>query len=535
LSLARYYYRMGVREYAAARRRGDRATSERDTGHREPGESGVSDQYFDAAIHEANTALDVEKGAAEPRAVIAAVHFFRKNYEKALELYQEIARMDRRGAWTQAGGTQSGGTQALPQTMPSAPIPAATDLSSSLLLYEMGYCSEMLRDLKGAEEAYSTALARRIDDEVTRFRLEEVTLSLYKESLSERKRIELSDFHYEKALFDLDRNLSDKAAVRFRRAIQLDPLNPKKRLGFAEMYRAKRYYEQYVFELREIIKGALGVDTVDINDRIEVHQSRIANSVASSWRVSQFQEDEKERDYFPRTRSRVAVFDAFESDWIFENFLHKRVSKTFREMLSLQLGTCAKLEVVDVWDPVESRQDALKRAHAVGADYYVTGSIEEREDSMRVRASLLSGFNGKTVAEFDIYHTGNDKVFNSAFSLAASIDGAVPLLGQIVRLKGDRALINLGTAHGARKDMKFLIFRKGGLKKSPESGEYIVNPEVSLGTLAVTAVDETVSEGTYVYTGLHDRVNVYDSVLLIKEEKSEPHEGNTEAAGASGR
>jgi hypothetical protein len=68
--------------------------------------------------------------------------------------------------------------------------------------------------------------------------------------------------------------------------------------------------------------------------------------------------------------------------------------------------------------------------------------------------------------------------------------------------------------------MKFLIFRKGGLRKSPESGEYIVNPEVSLGTLTVTAVDEMVSEGSYVYTGLHDRVNVYDSVLLMEEEKS---------------
>jgi tetratricopeptide (TPR) repeat protein len=509
LNLARYYYRMGVREDAAGRSVGDRA----------------SDRYFDAAIHEANTALEVEKRAPEPRAVIAAVHFYRKDYDKALAMYREIAQMDRRGAGpVSPSSTASSATSAAspegPSSTPATISPAPPDSSGSLLLYEMGYCYEMLRDLRGAEEAYSTALARRIDDEVVRFRLEEVTLTLYRESLSERKRIELSDIHYEKARFDLDRNLMGKAAVRFRRAIQLDPLNSKKRLGLAEMYRARRFYEQYVFELREIIKGALGVDTVDINDRIEVHQNRIANSVASSWRVSQFQEDEKERDYFPRTRTRVAVFDAFDSDYVTENFLHRRLSKTFREMLSLQLGTYAKLDVVDVWDPVESRQDALKRALAVGADYYVTGAIEEREDSLKVRASLQSGFNGKPVAEFDTYYTGNDKVFNSAFSLAESINGAAPLLGQIVRLQANRALINLGTAHGARKDMKFLIFRKGGLRKSPESGEYIVNPEVALGTLTVTAVDEMVSEGNYVYTGLHDRVNVYDSVLLMKEEKT---------------
>jgi hypothetical protein len=31
-------------------------------------------------------------------------------------------------------------------------------------------------------------------------------------------------------------------------------------------------------------------------------------------------------------------------------------------------------------------------------------------------------------------------------------------------------------------------------------------------------VDETVSEGVYTYTGIHNRVNVYDSVVLKQQE-----------------
>ena len=112
----------------------------------------------------------------------------------------------------------------------------------------------------------------------------------------------------------------------------------------------------------------------------------------------------------------------------------------------------------------------------------------------------------------------NEKLFNTAFSIAGEINRAVPLRGLIVRMSGDRALINIGTVHGARERMEFLIFRERGLQRDPETGEYSYDPDISLGKLTLSSTDETVSEGTYEFYGMHNRVNVYDSVILAEKE-----------------
>ncbi|MFW6139642.1 MAG: hypothetical protein ACOC7U_10800, partial [Spirochaetota bacterium] len=88
--------------------------------------------------------------------------------------------------------------------------------------------------------------------------------------------------------------------------------------------------------------------------------------------------------------------------------------------------------------------------------------------------------------------------------------------GMIVRLEGQRGLINIGRAHGVEKDMVFSIVKEGELVKDPETGEFSFNRQEVLGEFTVTGVGEMVSEGTYTYTGLYNRVNVYDHVVLKK-------------------
>jgi hypothetical protein len=88
-------------------------------------------------------------------------------------------------------------------------------------------------------------------------------------------------------------------------------------------------------------------------------------------------------------------------------------------------------------------------------------------------------------------------------------------------MEGNRVIINIGYAHGVEKDMRFHIIREGVLRKNPETGEFVTDPEVLLGTLTVTEVDEMIAEGVYEYTGLYNRVNVYDHVVLQEPEEEE--------------
>jgi len=508
-NLARHYYRMGIK-YSVTDTR-------------------ASAEYFDAARYEAHTALAIQNKLPEVHELLASVYFFKKDYAAAVKEYEKLLHFHR---------------------------------NSFLILYELGFCQEMLGNQQSAVDYYSKALLKRIDDEIVRFRLENLLLDLYREKLSQPERVQLSDYHLSKGRFYLDRNIMNKAFLQYKRSVMLHPINPEKRLELAELLKARGFTEQYLFELKNILHETLDIDTVDINDKIEIYSSRIRNNLGSRWGVKQYSEDEESPVSFPETKTRIAVLDAFRSDYIREDFLHRRLSLTFKEMLSLALSYSPKIEIVDDLPPQESRThslpgdeevsmqgsrsldeeismpgnstgrkpldeelctpaDALRKAQSLGVDYYITGLIEESSDSLKVHAFLISGFNGKIKEEFTTYYTGNDRVFNTVVSLAEDISARIPLRGLIVRIEGGRALINLGSAHGVEKDSVFHILQEGGLRTNPETGEFEVDPEITLGELTITETDEMVSEGEYTYKGTYNRVNVYDNVVFAGMKKEE--------------
>ncbi len=466
-NLSRHYYRMGALH----------SLSDKES----------ADKYFEAAIYEAKTALSIEEGFVESYKMLSSIYFYRKEYESALEAYQNLIN---------------------------------SGVTNSIIYYDMGFCYEMLGRFEQAKNSYSTSLSKRIDDEITRHRLENIVLSLKRENLSDKKRIELSQYHTSKARYYLSKFIMDKAFLHYKHAVQLDPLNLEKRLELAELLRMQNLYELYLYELKDIIHDTLDVDTVDINDRIEIYTSKVSKNLATRWKVEQYLEDEESPLFFPKTKTRIVVFDSFLSDYVpNENFIHKRLSKSIKEMLSFILSYYPKIDVLEVSDEIHTSQDALKKARSLNIDYYITGTVEEKEDSLKIHADLISGFNGKVKNSFMAYFTGNDKVFNSIFSIAQDINQNIPVKGLIVRMRGDRALINIGSSHGVQRDMEFLIFREKGLKKDPETGEYTFDSDVSLGNLTITETDEMVSEGIYTYSGAYNRVNIYDNVLLIQEKE----------------
>jgi len=471
LNLANHYYRMGI-DY-----------SKKDPESSEP--------YFDAAIHEADTALRVDRSFGEAYRVLSDVHFYRKDYKKAIDNDKKLI------------GRQK---------------------NDAIIYYEIGFANEMLNNLEDAKVAYERSLDKKIYDEVTRYRFEGVLLSLKRRDLKDKKRIELAKYHLDKGRFYLDRNLFDKAFIHYKRAVQLDPANPVKRIELSEFYRIRGLNELYIYELKNIIRDTLDINTVDINDKVEIYESRISKSISNKWNVKQYIDKEDSIQYFPKTNTRIAVFDYFLSNCIEKNFIHKRLSKTLKEMIEDVLAYYPKIEVVHTDRVLDSPDEALKLARSLGVDLYIFGKVDEKEDSITVNTSIASGSNGKVIKGFKTYFTGNDKLFNTVISIAKRINRDIPLRGMIVRMDGNKALINIGKAHGVDEDMQFLIFRKGGLVRDQETGEFILNSEVALGELKITEVDEMVSEGEYKHKGIYNRVNINDSVILMEEKEGKDKE-----------
>jgi len=466
INLAHHYYRRGV-EY-----------SKKDTTS--------SNKYFDAAIYEANTSLLIDKDFKEALGVLSDVYFYKGDYRNVVSTIKKLIEQGE---------------------------------DNRILYYEMGFCYEMLNKYDDAIDAYSKAVYKGIYDEVARYRLENVVLLSRRENITDRKRIELSRFHFDKGKFYLNKNLLDKAFIKYKRSVQLDPVSSEKRLELVEMYKLKHFNELYLYELKDVIRDTLDVNTLDINDRIEIYENKILRNIANRWNVKQYIDDENSFYYFPKTKTKIAVFDYFLSDYIKENFIHKRLSKTLKEMIEDILSNCPKIDVISTKSKVNQESDALKLARSLDLDFYIIGKVDEKDSSIKLETNMVSGFNGKVIKEFKTYFTGNDKIFNAVFSISQKIIQSVPLRGMIIRIEGQRVLINIGKAHGVKKDMDFLIFRGGGLRNNPETGEFVMDPEIVLGELKIIDVDEMVSEGEYIYKGIYNRVNINDNVILIEEKK----------------
>ncbi|MFW6180337.1 MAG: tetratricopeptide repeat protein [Spirochaetota bacterium] len=471
LNLARHYYRMGVSLVTKA-----------------PGEAG---EYFDAALQEAATALVIREDYPDALELTAEVHFYRGDYREAARWYRGLL-------------------EARP--------------GDHLVSYSLGFCHEQLDDLEEAARVYERALGGRVDDEVLRFRLEETVLEVFREQLDHPLRVRLSDHHFQRGSFLMERNLMGKAFLHFKRAVMLHPLDPDRRLALAGLLRMQEFYERYLFELRAVIRDTLDVRTEHINDLIEIYTARTGNNLASRWEVDQYEGDDTGPRAVSRSLIRVAVLDAFSSDYVQRDYLHPRLSRTIRDMLALTLGYSQRVQVVeDPGPPGEllTREDALRRARLLEADYYVTGRVRETAESVELQVQLRSGLNGRVTAQVPVYYTGNHRLFNAVVYAAGFIEQSLPLYGKIARLRGDRALINLGRAHGVEEGDRFVIIQEGGLHTDQETGELTLKGAEELGTLRVTEVDEMVSEGTYTHRGRYNRVNVYDVVMLAESGEAE--------------
>ena len=455
--------------------------------------TGNPEKFFDAALYELETAKKLDKNIPEIYRAEADIYLFTARYENAIENLKKLLELTGR---------------------------------DPIVLNELAYCLEKTNRYEEAVPIYSEAIIKKPDDEIIRFRNEEVVLRLYRTSLSNPTRKKLAEHHGEKGKFFTNQSIFNRAMLHYRRAIQLDPLNPDYRLSLAEIYRLRGFKERYLFTLENIVKQTLDVNTTEINDLIEIYQSYVSKNVASRWRVSPYLEKPENESYIPKSKIKVLITNGFSLDYLNHSFVHWNLPESFSKILWYALIQYDKIDPILDERPVKTHQDAFRLAYEKKVDYYIMGKIIETGDSIEVYTDIFSANNGKLMKNIHTYFTGNNRIYSSALSIALSINDFVPLRGLLVRLRGDLGLINLGTAHGVEKDMEFDIIREGGIRVDPTTGEYTYSDDMILGKIKITNTDEMVSEGIITQQGLFNRINIGDTVILREEKKTRKRTAN---------
>jgi len=101
------------------------------------------------------------------------------------------------------------------------------------------------------------------------------------------------------------------------------------------------------------------------------------------------------------------------------------------------------------------------------------------------------------------------------------------LKGKILKILDQyRVVINLGSEHGVKEGMEFIIYEEGEMIKDPETGEDLENLEIVKGTVRVTTIQQKISIAESfeivkkIYSPMKVIVDMYREERVIKERKA---------------
>ena len=380
------------------------------------------------------------------------------------------------------------------------------DPDESLAWYSLGLAYAEANQVGEAISAFERALHVRPDDELARIEMENRVLESLE--IGDALRQRLAVYHVQLGQMHETRNVLEKALVEFRRALRLDPFSREARLGYARVFKARGFLEKYVRELR--VLENIGHADAFVLDEIEIYESQLYDSVASRWNLDQYGLD--------RERFSLAVFNLQPLGREIHPFGGRSVTAFLYDLMLRY----EDVNLVPLGAKVDSFEEGFRRARIAGTDYFVLVSFEESERSFAGVCRLYLAGTGAELAAFHEYRTGNERVVNTAVSLAAKVHELLPLRGMLVQRAYEQGVINLGRGHGLQEDDELYIVKRGNLKLKHDSVGFRVAEEDIVGRFTVVELDEALSVGTVTNSSFFDLVNIRDEVVYLPPELTAP-------------
>ncbi len=380
--------------------------------------------------------------------------------------------------------------------------------------YLGGVAAARLNDAEGALRSLTEAVRIAPDDEVARIAAENLALRRSRETAAFRR--DLAAWHYREGRRLEERNLLPMALLELRRALRLDDERTDARLAYAEVHRLRGYPIRALNELL-VLRDHYGVREPAVTDAIEEGCSSLADTAAGRWleRLGVLKGCGAVADQYGLARSpaALAVFTVAGSGAEF----HYGSAAELAEYARDQLLRYDHLELSDSPLVVASLEEAHAAARRAGSDYYVVFTFDELERSLRASASFHLSRTGRRLTAVTQLRTGNNRVRDAVSRLTEQVAELVPMRGVIVARETDRALVDLGRAHGLAANTRLPIVRRAGLGTHNSEARWTYRDEDVVGELEVTGVDERVAEGTIRPGSFFDLVNPGDFVVFAPE------------------
>jgi len=171
-----------------------------------------------------------------------------------------------------------------------------------------------------------------------------------------------------------------------------------------------------------------------------------------------------------------------------------------------------KLSQTELFD----KSRALRVGKLVAAEAILTGSVIETNKDIEIAARLINTETSTVMAAYDVY--GQEKSLSHIHfllnGLAIKFKHAFPVVeGLVVKIEGNELFINLGKKQNLKKEMKFIVYRKGEDIIHPISDKVLGCDTEILGEATVVQVFDDMSKGKIALLETISKIKKMDPVI----------------------
>ncbi len=370
-----------------------------------------------------------------------------------------------------------------------------------LVWYMLAEVYRMEKDNTKALQSYAIAVHLDADDELLRIALENFIIS--HTSPNDRVRDRYAEYHFKNGQELENRNYLRRAKEEYRRGLIIAPHSDKGWLLYARLLKRSGYRSRYLSILKQIFKNR--PHDRELKDKIEIYESLLSRTVASKWKINQFEIEKPgvSLGVYSSSRNMLSYINA---DYYINCYVKDLLQGTDRISVS-SIGEKLKFA------------EAFNKARKKGCNYFMILTSKNGESTFSLSAKLYHGKTGALLKSFSLYRTGNDRVVSALMKLSSSVQALIPLEGKIIQRKFNTALIDLGLSDGIAKGTVFHIVDPAYKPFINERFAYVVDKDHILGEITVTAVDDLVAEGTIKKDTFFDRINTGDILIPVRKGK----------------
>lgn len=365
--------------------------------------------------------------------------------------------------------------------------------------YHLASSYYMMSDNDNAYNSLLKALSLRDDDEIIEEMLSELLVKMY--PTEDQRRLSFSQRMYQKAMNFKNESAFDLYLYYLKESIRLYTKNTKARLELSSYYKSLNMTERYINELELIYR----YDKSNvIKDKIDMEKDKLSNKLGVAWGLNQYT--------VLNNVFKVPVF--YKKDVKNLHFISEKIYRGILEKIGYDKYN---FEIVLPGNEVNNDAGRMDFSAKIGAYIYCVLELSEDDNSVEPVISIYNSANAKLIERFRMYQTGNNRLVLTANSLINKINNIIPFSAKIIKIKGDRAIINAGRRSGIKLKDGFYILKNKRYPLELGRVRMLYTTDDVKGVAYAVKVDENLTEIVYKDDDFYKDINIED--LIIKYNK----------------